>query len=237
MKKFQRELTDLKRQVVDMGDVAQTMIAEAVKALVERDSSYIKEVFTGEEKLDRYQVAVDNEAIRLITVYSPVAADLRFLLMVARINTELERMGDQAVNMCEYVELLLTEPELKPLVDLPRMAELARGMVDDALQAFLTRDSEKAKDTLKTDDVVDALNDQIFRELLTYAMGKPENLTRCMALILVSRSLERIADHATNICEEVVYMVKGEDIRHQPEIREGRGPRGRGLEGERAGGA
>ena len=118
----------------------------------------------------------------------------------------------------EYVELLLTEPELKPLVDLPRMAELARGMVDDALQAFLTRDTEKAKETLKTDDVVDALNDQIFRELLTYAMGNAENLTRCMALILVSRSLERIADHATNICEEVVYMVKGEDIRHQAEF-------------------
>lgn len=218
MKKFEQDLADLKRDVVEMGAVAQAMIGDAVKALVERDSAHIKDVFAGEEKLDQFQISIDNEAIRLITVYTPVAADLRFLLMVARINTELERMGDQAVNMCEYVELLLAEPELKPLLNLSRMADLTRGMVDDALQAFLTRDTKKAKETLGTDDVVDALNDQLFRELLTYAMEKSENLTRCMALILVSRSLERIADHATNICEEVVYMVKGEDIRHQPEV-------------------
>ena len=218
MKKFEQELTDLKRRVVDMGEVCQSMIAQAVKSLVERDAAYIKQVFASEEKLDQFQISIDNEAIRLITVYTPVASDLRFLLMVARINTEIERMGDQAVNMCEYVELLLAEPELKPLVDLPRMAELTRGMVDDALQAFLSRDTDKAKETLGVDDVVDALNDQIFRELLTYGMEKAENLPRCMALVLVARSLERIADHATNICEEVVYMVKGEDIRHQPEI-------------------
>ena len=217
MKKFEQELADLRRKVVDMGGIAQTMIGDAVRALVERESSHVKKVFAAEDELDRFQVKIDDAAVRLITVYAPVAADLRFLLMVARINTELERMGDQAVNMCEYVELLLAEPELKPLVDLPRMAELAGGMVDNALQAFLARDANKAKETLAMDDVVDALNDQIFRELLTYAMGSPQNLTRCMALILVARSLERIADHATNVCEEVVYMVKGEDIRHRPE--------------------
>ncbi|MFQ5932162.1 MAG: phosphate uptake regulator PhoU, partial [Nitrospiraceae bacterium] len=114
--------------------------------------------------------------------------------------TELERIGDQAVNMCEYVELLISEPELKPLIDLPRMAELSRGMVRDALRAFNERDAARARETLKTDDMVDAMNDQIFRELLTYTMTAPENITRAMALILTARSLERIADHATNIC-------------------------------------
>lgn len=218
MKKFEHELAVLKRKIVQMGEVAQTMIARAAQALVDRDTDLIKEVLADEEKLDRFQVEIDDEAIRLITVYTPVAADLRFLLMAVRINTELERMGDQAVNMCEYVELLVSEPELKPLVDLPRMAELTRGMVADALRAFLDGDTGKAKEMLKVDDVVDALNDQIFRELLTYATGSSESLTRAMALILVARSLERIADHATNICEEVVYMVKGEDIRHQAEV-------------------
>jgi phosphate transport system protein len=215
MKKFEHELEVLKRRVVEMGEVTESMIGLSLKALVDRDSEIIKEVLAAEEKLDHFQVENDNEAVRLITLYSPIARDLRFLLMVARINTELERIGDQCVNNCEYVELLLSEPPLKPLIDLPRMAEISRAMVHEALQAFLQGDASKAKEVLKLDDQVDALNDQIFRELLTYMLTDAKSITRSLALILVARSLERIADHATNICEEVVYMVKGEDIRHQ----------------------
>jgi phosphate transport system protein len=214
MKKFEEELGALKRRVVEMGERAQKMIALAVKALVDRDTAGIREVFAHEEEVDRCQMEIDNEAVRLIAVYSPVARDLRFLLMVTRINSELERMGDQAVNMCEDVELLVSEPELKPLIDLPRMAELTRGMVDGALRAFLDGDTGKAEETLEVDAQVDALDDQIFRELLTYMMSSPGNITCSVALILVARSLERIADHATNICEEVVYLVRGDDIRH-----------------------
>lgn len=216
MKKFEQELAALKSRVVEMGKVTQNMIARALRALVERDRAIVEEVYTAEKKLDRFQIDNDDEAIRLIAVYTPVARDLRFLLMVARIVTELERMGDQAVNMCEYVELLISEPELKPLVDLPRMAQIAGRMVDEALIAFLEGDTKRAEKTLELDDQVDALNDQIFRELITYMRSSSENVKRSVALILVARSLERIADHATNICEEVVFLVRGEDIRHTP---------------------
>ena len=214
MKKFETELSELKLQVVEMGGIAESMIERALTALVDRDSQIIEQVLQGEEKLDQMQVSIDNEAIRLLTVYGPVAMDLRFLLMVARINTEIERLGDQSVNMCEYIQLLLSEPQLKPLIDLPRMAEISRGMVHSALQAFHDGDTNVAKDVLTRDDEVDALNDQIFRELLTYMLNDSKNIQRSLALILIARSLERVADHATNIAEEVIYMVKGEDVRH-----------------------
>ncbi len=214
MKKFEAELSALKGRVLRMGEVAQRMISRAVESLVERDASRMQQVLADEETLDRMQVEIDNEAVRLMTVYGPVAMDLRFLLMVARIDTELERLGDQSVNMCEYIQLLLDEPQLKPLIDLPRMAEIAGGMVRDALEAFHEGDTERAREVMARDDQVDALNDQLFRELLTYMMNDSGNIQRSLALILIARSLERIADHATNICEEVIYLVKGEDIRH-----------------------
>ena len=150
-----------------------------------------------------------------MAMFGPVALDLRFVLMVARINTELERVGDQAVNMCEHAQLLLREPELKKLVDLPRMAQISSEMVKESLQAFREGSASKAAEVIKADGEVDALNDQIFRELLTYMLNDANTITRSLALILTARSLERIADHATNIAEEVIYMVKGEDVRHQ----------------------
>jgi phosphate transport system protein len=214
MKKFDADLAALKRQLVDMGGIGQAMIAQAMKALVDRDTSLIAVVRDEEEKMDRYHVEIDNAAIRMLTVYTPVAADLRLLLMVSRINSELERIGDHAINMCGYVEMLVAEPELKPLIDLPRMAVLACGMVHGALEAFVGRDAEKATQIRNSDDQVDNLNDQIFRELLTYVADSPKNIKRAVALILTARALERVADHATNICEEIVYWVLGEDIRH-----------------------
>jgi phosphate transport system protein len=214
-KKFDKEITELKRKIVAMGELAQSMFQDAIAALVERDESRIRDVMKKEDRLDHYQVEIDNEAIRAMATFGPVALDLRFLLMAARINSELERVGDQAVNMCEEVQLLLSEPLPKPLVDLPRMADTASRMLRQSLQAFAEGSTEKALEVIKADDEVDALNNQIFRELLTYMMSDPKTITRCLGLILTARALERIADHSTNIAEEVVFLVKGEDIRHQ----------------------
>lgn len=213
MKQFQQELTALKQRVVDMGNLAASMVAGASDALIKAERSRIQEVLANEPTLDRFQVEVDREAIRLMTIYAPVAKDLRFLLMIARINSELERIGDQAVDNCEYVKLL-TDPQ-PPLDDLAKMSEIVLGMVHDALQAFQEEDTHKAQAVMRLDDRVDALNAQIFRELLEHPAADANSRARSMSLILVARSLERIADHATNICEEVFYLVEGADIRHQ----------------------
>ena len=197
-----------------MGRIAQEMLAAAMKALVDRDESLVTKVNQLEDEVDRHQVEIDNDVVRLMATYGPVALDLRFLLMVTRINTELERVGDQACNMCESVQLLLSEPELKKLIDLPRMADMAAGMIEASLEAFEAGDVKGAMAVIEKDDEVDALNDQIFRELLTYMLTDPKSIQRSVALLLTARSLERIGDHATNISEEVVYLVRGDDIRH-----------------------
>ncbi len=215
MKRFEQELATLKDRVVEMGELAASMVAWSSSALIQRERTMMQQVLESEEKLDRFQVEIDSEAIRLITIYSPIAKDLRLLLMMVRINSELERIGDQAVNNCEYVELLLSDPPPQPLHDLSRMSEITLGMVHDALQAFKDEDIQKAQAVMRVDDEVDALNAQTFRDLLEDKATDPDIVTRCMSLVLVARSLERIADHATNICEEVFYVVKGEDIRHR----------------------
>jgi phosphate transport system protein len=216
MKKFELELDALKGRVLEMGRVAERMVARASEAFVKRDRAIVADVLAGEEQLDRMQVEIDGEAVRLITVYTPTAKDLRFLLMVVRINTEIERIGDQAVNNCEYVEMFISEPPPRPLHDLSRMTDIACEMVHGALEAFASEDVEMAKRVVALDDQVDALNRQTFADLLSDGNDGPDTLRRSMSLTLLARSIERIADHAENICEEVVFLVKGEDIRHQP---------------------
>jgi phosphate transport system protein len=216
-KKFDQELKKLKDDIVAMGELAQKMFQTAMQALIHREAKYTADVLQMEDRLDLYQVEIDEEAMRLMAIYGPVALDLRFVLMVARINTELERIGDQAVNMCEYVELLLSEPELKKLIDLPRMAETAASMLTQSLRAFQENDADKAAEVIRSDDLVDALNDQIFRELLTYMISDAKTITRSLALLLTARALERIADHSTNIAEEVIFLIKGVDVRHKPQ--------------------
>jgi len=215
LRKFEQELAQIKQQVVGMGALAESMVALASKAFLTRDRALILQVREAEETLDRSQIALDREAIRLITVYTPTAKDLRFLLMVVRINTELERIGDQAMNNVEYLEMFLSDPPSRPLNDLSRMADITSSMVREAMQAFEHEDLGKAGHVLKLDDSVDALNALTFQDLVAEGGDGPESLKRSMSLILLARSLERIADHATNICEEVVFLVKGEDIRHQ----------------------
>ena len=213
MKQFEHELAALKQRVVDMGNLAESMVASASDALIKADRSRIEQVFADEPTLDRFQIEVDGEAIRLMTIYAPVAKDLRFLLMIARINSELERIGDQAVDNCEYVKLL--SDRQPPLDDLSKMSEIVLGMVHDALQAFQEEDTHKAQAVMRLDDRVDSLDAQVFRELLEYPSADADSRARSLSLILVARSLERIADHATNICEEVFYLVEGADIRHR----------------------
>jgi phosphate transport system protein len=213
MKRFQQELAQLKQRVIDMGSLSESMVGGASRALIKGERATIQQVRTSEPQLDRLQVEIDREAIRLITIYTPVAKDLRFLLMIARINSELERIGDQAIDNCEYVELLTDPPP--SLNDLSEMSDIVLGMVHDALRAFQEEDAQAAQAVMKVDDQVDALNARIFRELLEHPAADPAIRAQCMSLILVARSLERIADHATNICEEVFYLVEAADIRHQ----------------------
>src|SRR5262245_32186478 len=215
MKKFEHELESLKRRVMEMGKTTEEMVALSTTALLDRDAVAMERVLAHEATLDRFQLEIDGEAVRLITIYTPIAKDLRFLLMVARINAELERIGDQAVNNCEYIQTLSPSAPAGPLGDLAKMSEITRGMVRDALTAFEQEDLEKAQLVLKNDDEVDHLYSQTFSDLLEDTTDDADRVGRSMNLILVARSVERIADHATNICEEVIYMVNSEDIRHQ----------------------
>ena len=215
MKRFEQELATLKRRISEMGALAESMVAAASNALINADRAAIEEVRTSEPRLDRFQIEIDREAIRLITVYSPVAKDLRFLLMMLRINSELERIGDQAVDNCKYVEILPPSPPPPPLRELSEMAGMTLRMVQEALQAFEQEDIGKAQTVIGLDDHVDAMNAKTFRRLLEQRTADPETVRRGIGLILAAQSLERIADHATNICEEVFYLVEGEDIRHR----------------------
>jgi phosphate transport system protein len=215
MKKFEQELATVRQRVMDMGALAERMVKSSSDALIKRDRATIADVLAAEETLDRFQIEIDREAIRLITIYAPTAKDLRFLLMVARITTELERIGDQAVNNCEYVEMFLSDLPARPLHDVSRMADITCEMVHGALEAFEQEDVRKAKHVVTLDDAVDALNRQTFEDLLAGRTDGPDLIKLSMSLILLARSLERIADHAVNVCEEVVFLVEGEDIRHQ----------------------
>ena len=211
---FDEELNHLKQKLLQMGDTAQEMIGLAIKSLVERKESYAKEVFSLEEKVNHMEIEIEDEVLKLLALRQPAARDLRLLTAVLKINNDLERVADQAVNISEISVYLLKEPSLKPLIDIPHMAQLAQRMIKNSLEAFVQHDPKLAKEVCEDDDEVDRINDQIFRELLTYMMEDAKSITRAVDLILVSRNLERIADHATNISEDVVFIEEGKNIKH-----------------------
>lgn len=215
MKKFEHELTALKTMLLDMGMLAESMAATAAKALATGDAGFIARVRADEPRLDQFQVEVDREAIRLITVYAPVAKDLRCLLMVVRINSELERIGDEAMDNCRWLETLEAGPARRSLDGVAEFSSLALEMLRGALEAFEGEDSEKAQAVIAMDERMDAMEAQMFRDLSRHPPGTPEEAVPSIGLVLVGRSLERMADHATNICEEVYYWLRGEDIRHR----------------------
>ena len=214
---FEEQLSGLRGRLVHMGALAEAMIEKAVKSLLERTTARHPEIFKNEDEVNALHIEIDEKVITLLALQHPLAADLRLVVMGSKIAGELERIGDQAVNLCQYNEELIKQPPLKPMIDVPLMADIARRMLRESLDAFVRQDAVLAQKVLDTDDEVDAFKDQIFRELLTYMMADPGTIQRALALILVSRSLERVGDHATNIAEEVIYAVQGRDVRHHHE--------------------
>jgi phosphate transport system protein len=213
-RQFDKQLEELKKKLVRMAALAETMIDKTINELVSRDERLAEKVPQYEEELNRLQIEIDDAALTLLATQQPVATDLRFIVAATKINGELERIGDLVINITENVHILAQQPELKPLIDIPRMADLARKMVRDSIDAFLRGDPLLAQSVIMTDDQVDDLKDQVLRELLTYMMADPKAIQRAIALILISRHLERIGDHATNIAEDVIYMTQGRDVRH-----------------------
>ena len=214
-KHYREELGQLRETVLRMGGLVEQMTHRAIQALVERKIEMLAEVSAMETQVNQLHIDIDEICLEMIALRQPTAADLRFIAAAMKINTDMERIGDQAINITERAEHLLTVPPVKPLIDIPRMAETAKEMLRDALDAFVNGNDELAYETIKKDDLVDQLKDQVFRELLTYMMADPSTIPRALDLILVSRHVERIADHATNICEDVIFMIQGKDVRHQ----------------------
>jgi phosphate transport system protein len=217
---FQKELEELKENLLKMAAMVEKAIRDSVQSLVKRDSELAQKAFELEDKINTMDIDINNKCLNLLALRQPMAADLRFITSAMKIVTDLERMGDQAVNIAERAISLNQEPQLKPLIDIPRMAEITQSMVKDVLDAFVNRDSKLARSVCERDDLVDGLNDQVFRELLTYMISDPKTVTRAVQLMIVARCLERIADHATNIAEDVIFMVDALVIKHHADIEE-----------------
>jgi phosphate transport system protein len=211
---FEEELQTLKNRLLTMGALVEERAHQAVKALINRSQEAAEQIIASDKEVNDLQIDIDDRCLRLLATQTPLASDLRLITSAMKINSDLERIGDQAVNIAENVIKLLPQPPLKPLIDIPRMAEIAQQMTRDALDSFVKRDVVLARDVLRRDDEVDNLKDQVFRELLTYMMADPGTIQRALALILISRNLERIADHATNIAEDVIFLVEAKDVRH-----------------------
>ena len=211
---FHEEIEALKQTLLAMGGLVEDQIRRVMQELLERNDALALEVIERDRQVNAYDIEVDETCVNLLALHQPAAGDLRFITTAMKIVTDLERIGDQAVNIAQRALELSQEPQLKPYIDLPRMAEKAQRMVKESLDAFVARDTELARRVCAADGEVDALKEQIFRELLTFMMEDARTIPRAIRLILISRFLERVADHATNIAEMVVYMVEGKMVRH-----------------------
>jgi len=211
---FHEELDTLKQTLLAMGGLVEDQIRRVMRALIDRDGDLAQEVIERDRQVNAYDVEIDEKCVELLALHQPTAGDLRFITTTLKIVTDIERIGDQAVNIAQRALELGREPQLKPYVDLPRMAEKAQRMVKESLDAFVSRDTALAREVCAEDSEVDALREQVFRELLTFMMEDPRTIPRAIRLILISRFLERVADHATNIAEMVIYMVESKMVRH-----------------------
>ncbi|MDE3168825.1 MAG: phosphate signaling complex protein PhoU [Acidobacteriota bacterium] len=211
---FEHDLQQLKERLLRMAGLAELAVHESVEAVFQKDEALAQRVVDDEHSINEMQIEIDERVMQLVALQAPMAVDLRFILAASRINSDLERIGDQAVNIAQSALRILRHPQVKPYVDLPRMSELAEGMVRDSLNALVRGDVDLAKSVLLRDDEVDHLRDQIFRELLTYMMENSAVVFPAFELVLITKNLERIGDHATNIAEDVIYMVAGRDVRH-----------------------
>jgi phosphate transport system protein len=211
---FQEELAILQQRLLSMGGLAEERLKDSVHAVAQRDPALVDRVLTGDEPINALHIEIDDRCFKLLALHQPMAADLRAIVAAVKINTDLERVGDLAVNIAEAGKRYLQHPPVKPLIDIPRMGDIAQRMLRDALDAFVRRDIQLAQVVLVADDQLDALKTQIFRELLTFMLSEPVTIEPALDLILISRHLERIGDHATNIAEDVIFMVSAKDVRH-----------------------
>ena len=215
-RQYERELQQLKEKILLLGGTVELMIASSMKSLLSRDSDLAKSVIASDPKVDAMELDIDHLCVNLLALRQPAASDLRFITTALKIVTDLERIGDLTVNIAERSMELNEEPPLKPYIDIPRMASKVAGMVHQALDAFVNRNPALAREVLGEDDAVDRLNVQLFRELLTYMIEEPKNVARALRITFIAKYLERIADHATNIAQMVIFLCEGQDVRHTP---------------------
>jgi phosphate transport system protein len=217
-KRYEEDLKKLREDILYMGGLVEDQIQKAVSSLVDRDSALAETIIERDHEVNRLDVEIDDVCIRLLALHQPAARDLRFITTALKITTDLERIGDMAVNICERALELNEEPQLKPYIDIPRMARTSERMIRESLDAFVREDTDLALKVCKDDQEVDDLNSQIFRETISFMIEDPHTINRAMKISSISKYLERIADHATNIAEMVVFMVKGKSIRHMKVI-------------------
>ena len=211
---FQEELEELKTRLLEMGGLAEDRVRTVLRALVERDQGLVDRVLAGDSPINQLHIEIDDRCFKLLALHQPMAVDLRAIVSAVKINVDLERVGDLAVNIAEAVRRYLQHAPVKELIDIPRMADIAQRMLRDALDAFVRRDTTLAGAVLAEDDALDGLKTQVFRELLTFMLQDPGTIEPGLDLILISRHLERIGDHATNVAEDVIFMVSARDVRH-----------------------
>jgi len=219
MRHFEEQLDDLRKRLLAMSGLVESAIYRSILALIEKDEDQANLVLQNESRINQMEIEIDEQATRLLALDQPVAADLRFITATIKINSNLERMGDLAVNIAERALSLMHEPVLNTVIDIPHMANLVESMVRKALDAFVQKDAELARSVLLSDDAVDEMRDLIYRKLVSYMQQDPRSVPQGIDFIFVARNLERVADHATNIAEDVVFLVEGVDVRHHAEVR------------------
>ena len=217
-KKFEEDLKKLRDSILAMGGLVENQIEKAVSSLVNRDSALAESIINRDREVNQHDVEIDETCLRLLALHQPAAKDLRSITTALKITTDLERIGDMAVNICERAIELNLEPQLKPYIDIPRMAQISQRMIRESLDAFVREDTDLALKVCKDDEEIDDLNRQVFRETITFMIEDPHTINRAMKITFVSKYLERIADHTTNIAEMVIFMVKGKSIRHLKDI-------------------
>jgi phosphate transport system protein len=217
---FEQELEQLKSKLLTMSALVESAVHSSITAVVQKDRKLAEEVVQNEARVDRMQIEIDEQAIRLLLLHQPMASDLRLITAAIKINTDLERMGDLAANTAQRALSLMDEPAVPPLIDIPHIAALVQNMVRKSLDAFVAKDAALARGVLSSDDAVDALRNAFFHELISFMQSEPNHVPQGLSLLSIVRNLERVADHATNIAEDVLFYVKGIDVRHHAEVVE-----------------
>jgi phosphate transport system protein len=220
---FDSELETFRSHLLLMGEKSMEQVRQALKALVEGNIALADQVIAADDEIDQLEMSIDDEAIRYMNLRAPIATELRLVIVGMKASHDLERVGDEATSIAKRAVKLAAEPPLKPYVDIPRMANIALEMLRDALDCFLHGDEQKAMAVVRRDSEVDSINKQLYRELTSYMIERPQSISRALELMFISKSIERIADHATNIAEEMVFLAHAKDIRHSDELKKSGG--------------